>query len=243
MSATAISVLTISDQRVRVDGDLVNFNDIHALAGGPPNQSPAQWARLPDSTKLVDQLAENLHVGKSHIYKVSKARVDRGGGTWGHKLLALEYAGYLSPDLRLKINDTFLRAQTGDLSLAEEIVDRSALPETAEARRIATRMQGKLARNLLTATLQAHGVTGAGFARCTNATYRPLLGGTAKELKAKRGLAVTDSLRDNLSNLELAAVFFSEAKADATIQSEDLQGSSACEAACLEASKQVKSIL
>ena len=58
--ATAISVLTIADQRVRVDGDLVNFND------------------------------------------------------------------------------TFLRAQTGDLSLAEEIVDRSALPETAEARRIAT---------------------------------------------------------------------------------------------------------
>lgn len=240
---TSLTILTIADHRVRVDGDLVNFNDIYALAGSPPNQSPAQWARLPDTAKLIDQLAENLHVGKSHIYKVSKARADRGGGTWGHKLLAVEYSGYLSPDLKLKVNDTFLRAQSGDLSLAEEIVDRSALPETAEDRRIATRMQGKLARNLLTATLKDHGVAGIGFARCTNATYQPLLGGTAKELKMQRGLAASENLRDQLSPLELAAIFFAEAKADAVIQAENRQGNGACESACREASQQVKSIL
>jgi hypothetical protein len=238
---TPISTLTIADHRVRVDGDLVNFNDIHALAGSLPSQSPAQWARLPESSKLIDHLAENLNVGKSHIYKTKRGR--RDGGTWGHKLLAVEYSGYLSPDLKLKVNDTFLRAQSGDLSLAEEIVDRSALPETAEDRRTATRMQGKLARNLLTATLKDHGVAGIGFARCTNATYQPLLGGTAKELKMQRGLAVSDSLRDQLSPLELAALLFAEAKADSVIQAENRQGNGSCESACREASRQVKSIL
>lgn len=239
----SISILTIADHRIRVDGDLVNFNDIHAIAGSPPNQTPYEWSRLPSTRQLIDRLVENLHTEKSRIYKVSKARVDRGGGTWGHKLLAVEYSGYLSPDLKLKVNDTFLRAQTGDLSLAEEIVDRSALPETAEDRRIATRMQCKLARNLLTATLKDHGVAGIGFARCTNATYQPLLGGTAKELKMQRGLAVSDNLRDQLSPLELAALLFAEAKADSVIQAENRQGNGACESACREASRQVKSIL
>ncbi len=238
---TSLTILTIADHRVRVDGDLVNFNDIHALAGGLPGQSPAQWARLLESSKLIDQLAENLNVEKSHIYKTKRGR--RDGGTWGHKLLAVEYSGYLSPDLKLKVNDTFLRAQSGDLSLAEEIVDRSALPETAEDRRTATRMQGKLARNLLTATLKDHGVAGIGFARCTNATYQPLLGGTAKELKMQRGLTASENLRDQLSPLELAAIFFAEAKADAVIQAENRQGNGACESACREASWQVKSIL
>lgn len=209
---TSLSTLTIADYRVRIDGDLVNFNDLHALAGSLPNQSPYEWSRLPSTRQLIDSLIEKLHTEKSRIYKVSKARVDRGGGTWGHKLLAVEYSGYLSPELKLKVNDTFLRAQTGDLLLAEEIVGRSALPETAEDRRIATRMQGKLARNLLTATLKDHGVVGVGFARCTNATYQPLLGGTAKELKAQRGLAVSDSLRDQLSLLNWLQSFSQKLK-------------------------------
>jgi len=239
----SIAILTVADHRVRVDGDWVNLNDLHALAGHPANQDPRRWRETESAKQLIGQLAENLHVAKTHMYKVSKARIDRGGGTWAHKLLALEYAGYLSPDLKLKINETFLRAQTGDLTLAEEIVDRSPLPETTEARQATARMQGKLARNLLTATLKEHGVAGVGFARCTNATYSPLLGGTAKEVKARRGLTATDNLRDQLSPLELAAVFFAEAKADATIQAENRQGNAACEVACQEAARKVKSIL
>lgn len=239
----SLSTVIISDQRVRIDGDLINLNDIHALAGSPAHQEPAKWDRLVSTKQLVEKLAINLHVQKKHIYKVSKARVDRGGGTWAHKLLAVEYAGYLSPELKLKINQTFLRVQSGDLSLADEIVDRSALPTTAEDRKIATRLQGKLARNLLTATLQDHGVTGCGFALCTNATYQPLLGGTAKEIKAQRGLAMSANLRDQLSPLELAAVFFAEAKADVVIRSENRQGTNACAEACRESAGQVKSIL
>ena len=237
----SLSVLTIADHRVRVDGDFVNLNDLHSLAGSPANQDPRQWVRLPETINLIDKLAENLNVGKSHIWKSKRGRHD--GGTWAHKLLALEYSGYLSPDLKLKVNDTFLRAQEGDLSLAEEVIGRSALPETKEDRRTAARIQGKLARNLLTATLKDHGVSGSGFALCTNATYQPLLGGTAKEVKAQRGLAVSANLRDQLSPLELAAVFFAEAKADAAIQSENRQGTNACVAACRESAILVKTIL
>jgi hypothetical protein len=44
----------------------------------------------------------------------------------------------------------------------------------------------------------------------TNATYQGLLGGTAKELKAEKGLKPRDSLRDSLDDVSLAAISLSE---------------------------------
>jgi hypothetical protein len=44
----------------------------------------------------------------------------------------------------------------------------------------------------------------------TNATYQGLLGGTAKELKAQKGLKPKDSLRDSLDDVSLAAISLSE---------------------------------
>lgn len=49
---------------------------------------------------LADE--ENLHGGKSPYVK-SKARLDRGGGTWGHPLLFIDFAMWLNPTFKVKV--------------------------------------------------------------------------------------------------------------------------------------------
>lgn len=49
---------------------------------------------------LADE--ENLHGDKSPYVK-SKARLDRGGGTWGHPLLFIDFAMWLNPHFKVKV--------------------------------------------------------------------------------------------------------------------------------------------
>ena len=49
---------------------------------------------------LADE--ENLHGDKSPYVK-SKARLDRGGGTWGHPLLFIDVAMWLNPHFKVKV--------------------------------------------------------------------------------------------------------------------------------------------
>lgn len=165
-----------------------------------------------------------------------KRKEGKYGGSWANKFIAIEYSGYLSPDLKLKINDTFLRVQSGDTSVIEEALDRQS-PD--QQKRTLTRMQGKITRNLHTATLHAHGVHGAGFAQCTNATYQPLLGGTASEIREKHGLAKTANVREVLSQVQLASLIFSEALSTEDIEVNGIFGNKPCATACLNASTRV----
>lgn len=49
---------------------------------------------------LADE--ENLH-GEKSPYVKSKARADRGGGTWGHPLLFIDFAMWLNPTFKVKV--------------------------------------------------------------------------------------------------------------------------------------------
>lgn len=49
---------------------------------------------------LADE--ENLH-GEKSPYVKSKARADRGGGTWGHPLLFIDFAMWLDPSFKVKV--------------------------------------------------------------------------------------------------------------------------------------------
>ena len=69
---------------------------------------------------------------------------------------------------------------------------------------IAWRLKGKISRRSETDTLQSHGITKAvDFAHFTDRTNKAVYGATAEKVKEDRGLAKTDSPRDNSSALEL----------------------------------------
>lgn len=161
---------------IRANGDMVNLNDLYVAAGSIPNKNPTEWLRLTETKRLIDELCNSHNTGKSHIISSTRGK---GGGTWAHKILAVEYAGYLSPEFKVKVNDTFLRVQEGD----DSVIDEAFANQSREKQKqTAARLQGKVARNLLTDTLKDRGSSFI-YAKCTNATYEGLFDHDAKGLR------------------------------------------------------------
>ena len=82
-------------------------------------------------------------------------------------------------------------------------------------------------------------MTGEGYRNCTNAIYEPLYGGTASVVREKKGLIKGQSVRDNMSRVELAAVGL----ASDEIDKKDIRGNGKCEVASRRASRSVANAL
>lgn len=88
--------------------------------------------------------------------------------------------------------------------------------------------------------LEKHGVEMPyEYAVCTNEIYKPLLGGTAKEIKQQRGVS---DLRNGLSRVELMAVGLAEALASEKIEKTNADGFSKCRNICTDSSKRVNRV-
>ena len=79
------------------------------------NKEPAQWLRLPDAIRYLEGLERTY--GKITYVKTSRARADRGGGTWLHPKLAVKFARWLSVDFEIWCDehiDALLRGEQGN---------------------------------------------------------------------------------------------------------------------------------
>lgn len=88
-----------------------NLNALHKASGGEKKNGPAYWFSLDSTTQLITEL-EKQTTGITVVKKEG-----RKGGTFAHELLAIEYAGWISPAFRLQVNQTFLDYRTGKLTL------------------------------------------------------------------------------------------------------------------------------
>lgn len=132
----------------------------------------------------------------------------------------------------------FLQFIDASPELAESVIDRAS-PE--DLRRIEERLKGRKIRITFTDTLKIHGVSqGFEYAECTNAIYRPVLGGNAKDLKAQRGLTTKENLREHLDSFELAAVSFGEALATRNIEKSNASGFKQCRDISEDAGRKVR---
>jgi KilA-N domain len=140
-------------------------------------------------------------LSKNDILSVYCVKNGRGGGIWADPIIALAYAKYLSPTLHYEVNEVFLRFKAGDARLADDILQRAPAADNEWA---GVRALSRGKRNDFTRTLSAHEVNQPiEFARVTNETYTALLGKTARQLKADKGLSKNASLRDAMSTSEL----------------------------------------
>jgi hypothetical protein len=236
-------VLLFKSARIRVDENgLVCLNDIHRAAGFTKSQRPSEWMVLPNTLRSIDALLSRI-TGKSGNWEKAEYRqvyrtlIGANGGTWVHENLALDFAAYLSPALGIEIRDVFLRYRRGDESLVDDI--RSRRPANDD--RDLHRQIGKGVRKRYTATLEGHGVTmPIEYARCTNAAYKELFGGTAKQLRQRRGLPEKANIRDNMSLAELAYTMASEALASERIEHQNSQGFLQCHDATRKASSAIR---
>ncbi|MDB5552715.1 MAG: KilA-N protein [Rhizobium sp.] len=223
-----MKMMLFKSTRIRVDENgLVCLNDIRKAAGFSKNQTPADWMALPSTWKEVSAMLTR-NTGKSGVWtkeqikSVYYSKQGNAGGTWAVENLALGYASYLSPALAVEIREIFLRFKAGDESLIAEIKANKAKRDTALDMH---REIGKQIRRGYTDTLKERGLTkGFEYAVCTNETYKPLLGGTAKELKVSRSLHPKANLRDHMPLHELAYTMASEALAVERIEHQDANG-------------------
>ncbi|MBT9314131.1 hypothetical protein [Leptothoe spongobia] len=130
-----------------------------------------------------------------------------------------------------------LRYLDGDVKLAAEIADRNDSQEDLEW--LEARVRGKLTRKRFTGVLKARNVRGRGYAICTNKTYLGLFGGTAKQLKANKGLRKNDNLRDHLAIGELNQTAFTEDLSGKRINKVEADGNNGCASECLFVAQKV----
>ncbi|HFZ0485980.1 TPA: KilA-N domain-containing protein [Citrobacter koseri] len=90
-----------------------NLNALHRASGGDNGKRPSLWLVNKQAQELIEELSRNSCLGQE-VIKTVKGGVNPG--TFAHELLAIEYAGWISPAFRLQVNQTFLDFRTGKLT-------------------------------------------------------------------------------------------------------------------------------
>lgn len=86
-----------------------NLNSLHQASGLGANKAPAQWLRTKSAAALIDELE------KQTVQKCIVSLEGRNGGTFAHELIAISYAGWISPAFQLTVNQVFSDYKTGRL--------------------------------------------------------------------------------------------------------------------------------
>lgn len=89
-----------------------NLNTIHKASGTGAGKKPSEWLRTKQAQELVGELEAEIPASK--ILETVKGRGKTG--TFAHELLAISYAGWISPAFQLKVNQVFMDYRTGNLA-------------------------------------------------------------------------------------------------------------------------------
>lgn len=90
-----------------------NLNALHKASGESASKAPNEWLRNESTKRLITELTGNSPLGQDVIIS------QRGGttpGTFADELLAVSYAGWISPGFQLKVNQVFIDYRTGKLA-------------------------------------------------------------------------------------------------------------------------------
>jgi hypothetical protein len=206
------------------------------LGNGDSNKKAHKWLRTKETKAFIGALGVAL----------KPLQVSRGHGTWAAQQVALAYMTWISPEAQIAVNQIVIERmeENANPELAiQRARERAALAYKREGKSdawIAERLRGVDIRNLFTEELGSRGVRDWGYGACTNAIYEPLLGGKTDELKARRELTRSDSLRDNLTRRECSFVRFAEELATMKMEQDDARGNNKCRKTCEKAGRLTK---
>lgn len=220
------------------DEGFYSLNDMWKADGSTPNRDPRQWIRKEGSGFIAD-LGSNLNVPVGHIIKAGRGK-GLTSGTWAHWQIAVAYASYLSHPFHRYVNEAFREwleeKQDPGLKMERSV---AAMEKMGRARTwIAERFDGILVRNELTATMADHNCKKLSrvdnpYAEGTRTIYLKLLGKTAREIRAERGLvSKAQKTRDHMEEFELARVKFAESEATHLMKRRAADGNAECVDCC-----------
>ena len=90
----------------------------------PDSKRPADWLKLNSTEELINELSKRENIP----FKVVTPNKGRYGGTFAHELLAISYAGWISPKFQLEVNQAFIDYKTGHLQPAAPALPPLAAP-------------------------------------------------------------------------------------------------------------------
>lgn len=94
----------------------INLNELHRASGCLKKNGPSYWLALESTNSLIEELQSDTGISVSLIQAVKGNRSDKTQqGTFAHELLAISYAGWISPTFQLKVNQVFIDYRTGKL--------------------------------------------------------------------------------------------------------------------------------
>jgi hypothetical protein len=221
--------IILRNRRVATDDNgNVCLNDLWRLAGEPESKRPNDWHRGQRAktlrAALCERIAEDLgklakDVEKSVYYTSGRGR---GARTFAHRVLALDYAEYLDPQLGVDIREIFLRYKVNDVALALEILD--GLTEQAEYDELRLKLRQRLKEHnrILSGAAKGAGVTD--FKAFNGSGLRGLYGMTKDELLRHKNLPPEADHLNHAGHEELAANYFKATQTEAKLRREKIRG-------------------
>jgi phage antirepressor YoqD-like protein len=88
-----------------------NLNALHKASGLGKAKQPNNWLRLEQTKELIDEILNSSDMRNNPTQRST----GKNGGTFAHELLAISYAGWISPKFQLQVNQTFLDYKSGSL--------------------------------------------------------------------------------------------------------------------------------
>lgn len=221
------------------DGN-ISLTDLWKSNGSDPSKTPAEWQRISTTEAFIKAASRFLNMGIAHIIKSKRGK---GGGTYAHQQIALEYAQYLDPQLAVIVNQTFFE-RLEEQKNPQLAVDRAVQTWQKQGKSeewIKQRLNSKGTRLMFTGALKDAGVTNEGYGKCTNAIYEPLLNGNAETLREQKHLPEKANVRESMTYLELKTVELAEFLALENIKKHGVKGNRGCELECRRSSEIITS--
>lgn len=123
---------------ITVDKDgRYNLNALHKASGGEKKNNPSYWLSLQGTQELILELEQQLSDTEISVSVVQSIKGGLNQGTFAHELLAVSYAGWISPKFQLMVNQVFLDYKKGELkNINIQKSTKSYLPEYRKAKAI-----------------------------------------------------------------------------------------------------------
>lgn len=93
----------------------VSLNALHRASGEGAGKQVSNWLRLDNTKELIEELSNSSDLMSLPI----ETKEGRSGGTYAHELLAVSYAGWISPRFQLQVNQVFIDYKTGKVKPAQ----------------------------------------------------------------------------------------------------------------------------
>jgi len=85
-----------------------NLNTLHRASKTATHKRPSKWLATPQAKELITELeSQSPHEGLARKL-ISSVKGGAASGTFAHELIAVSYAGWISPSFQLKVNQAFL---------------------------------------------------------------------------------------------------------------------------------------